>query len=257
MKKQIMLIAFVAIAIGAFSQNLIRGEYFVDSDPGFGQATGFSIAVPDSDLTQTISIPDESFNGSGYHNLFLRTLDSNGNWSQTSRSIVQAGDNLNLSEIIKVEYFFNADNGFGNNSFLVLEASPEKTWEFTIPFDQLPPEWKTNDTLFIRVQDDNSNGWSQTSFIDSLNFVMVGIKNLEEITGVSVYPNPFSDEINVFLQNDDILQLVLYNEKGQLIFKKKLEKSEKINTQFLASGIYLLAIYANNNKLYGSKIVKH
>ncbi|MBK6285493.1 MAG: T9SS type A sorting domain-containing protein [Draconibacterium sp.] len=257
MKKQIMIIAFVAIAISAFSQNLIRGEYFIDSDPGFGNATGFTIAVPDSDLTHAITIPYSSFNSSGYHNLFFRTQNSNGNWSQTTRSFVEADDDINMSEIIKVEYFFNADNGFGNNSIILLDASPEKTWEFTIPFDQLPSEWKSNDTLFVRVQDDKNKGWSQTSFIDSLNFVMVGIKNLEQITGVSIYPNPFSDEINVSLKNDEILQLVLYNEKGQLIFDKELKKSDKINTQFLASGIYVIAIYANNKRLYGSKIVKH
>ena len=56
-----------------------------------------------------------------------------------------------MSEVIKVEYFFNVDNGFENNSFELLKASPENTWNFKNPFDMLPAEWKSNDTLSIRV----------------------------------------------------------------------------------------------------------
>lgn len=254
MKTLVTLTVFVAIAASALSQNIFKGEYFVDTDPGFGNATGFAIAVPDSDFTQAITIPYSSFPGSGYHNLFMRTLDTNGNWSQTSRNFIEVDDN-NLSEVVKVEYFFNTDNGFGNNSFVQLDASPDKTWDFTIPYNQLPPEWKADDTLFIRVQD-SMNGWSQTTFIDSLNLVMVGIKNLEEITGVSIYPNPFSDEIHISLQADGILRLVIYNDRGQLIFDKKVEKTEVINTQLLATGVYVAVIYADNEKLYGTKIIK-
>lgn len=252
-----MLFVFVAIAISAFSQNLIRGEYFIDSDPGFGNATGFSIAVPDSDLTQAITVPYSSFNGYGYHNLFLRTQDSNGNWSQTSRSFVEVGDNSVLPEVIKVEYFFDADNGFGNNSFVLLEASPDNTWDFTIPFDKLPTQWKSNDTLNIRVQEGAFNSWSHSTFIDSLNFTLVGIGELEEQSGISIFPNPFSDEINVTLKINDNLRVVMYNDGGQLVLNKDLPNSSKINTQSLTPGVYIIIFYSDKHKLYGTKLIKN
>lgn len=254
MKTVIALIAFVAIAASAFSQNIIKGEYFIDTDPGFGNATGFTIAVPDSDFTQVLTIPYASFPSPGYHNLFMRAQDANGNWSQTCRSFIEVDDNNKL-EVVKVEYFFNADNGFENNSFILLDASVENIWDFNIPFNQLPAEWKANDTLFVRVQD-KMKGWSQTTILDSLNFVMVGIDNLEEITGVSIYPNPFSDEIHVSLRKDGILRMVLYNDRGQIIMDRKVEKSEVINTQLLATGVYVAVIYADKEKLYGTKIIK-
>jgi hypothetical protein len=257
MKKQIMLIAFAAIAINAFSQNVIRGEYFIDSDPGFGSATGFLIAIPDSDFTQAITIPYASFPGPGYHNVFLRTLDSNGSWSHTSRSFVEVDENSNLAEVIKVEYFFNKDYGFGNNSFVMIDASPDGTWNFNIPFDQLPSEWKANDTLSIRVQEGTNNNWSQTTLIDSINLILVGINELEEISGVSVFPNPFTDEINVSFKNEGNLRIVLYRDNGQLILDKQLEKSGLINSQFLTPGVYIVVIYSDNQKLYGTKIAKY
>ncbi len=256
MKKLIVLIAFVAIAICAFSQNIIRGEYFVDSDPGFGKATGFSVSHPDSGFSQTITIPYASFSGPGYHNLFLRTQDSNGNWSQTTRNFVEADGSTNMSEINKVEYFFNTDNGFGNNSFVQLDASPDNTWNFIIPFDLIPTNWKPNDTLSLRVQDNTNNLWSQTSFIDSLNFVMVGINVLEQFTGVSVFPNPFFDEISIASKNEGNLRLVLYNNTGMLLMDKNIVGNDKLDTRLLAPGVYVIVIYADKQKIFGSKIVK-
>ncbi len=254
MKTLVTLIAFVAIAANAFSQKIIKGEYFIDTDPGFGNATGFAIKIPDLDLTQEFKISYASFPSPGYHSLFMRTQDSNGNWSLTSKSFVEADDN-NTYEVVKVEYFFDADHDFGNNSIVLLDASVENTWDFNIPFDQLPAELNANDTLFVRVQD-NMNRWSQTTYIDSLNFVMVGINILEEVTGVSIYPNPFSDEIHVLLKTDGILRMVLYNDRGQLILDRKFENSDVINTQSLAVGVYLIAIYADNEKVFATKIIK-
>jgi hypothetical protein len=257
MKKPNMFIAFVAIAINTFSQNIIEGEYFIDSDPGFGAATGFLIMIPDSDFTQAITIPFTSFSGPGYHNLFLRTRDSNGNWSHTSRSFVEVDDNSDLSEIVKVEYFFNKDYGFGNNTFVLIDKSADKTWNFKIPFNQFPTDWKANNTLSFRVQEGSANNWSLTTLIDSLNLILVGINELEEISGVSVYPNPFSDEINVSLKKDDNLRLVLYNDAGKQILDKHIEKSAILNTRYLITGFYLIVFYSGKQKLYGTKIIKN
>ena len=257
MKNLIIFIVFTSIAIGAFSQNIIRGEYFIDTDPGFGNATGFTFVIPDSDFTHVFTIPFASFPGYGYHNLFIRTLDSNDFWSQTTRSFIEVGDNSINSDINRVEYFFNIDNGFGNNAYAVLDVSPDKTWNFEIPFEMLPADWKVNDTLFLRVQENANNLWSQTSFIDSLNFVMVGIEDLEKLTGVTVFPNPFFDEIGISSKNENKLRVVIYNNAGILFLDKTVNSNEKINTQLLTSGVYLIVIYVKNQKVFGTKIIKH
>ncbi len=255
MKKPIMLVVFAAIAISALSQNVIKGEYFIDSDPGIGNATDFTIQVPDSDFTQTLNIPYSVFKAAGYHNVFMRVQDSNGNWSHTSRNLAESEENPDMGEIIKVEYFFNKDNGVGNNSFVLIDASSDKTWNFNIPFEQLPTEWKANDTLSIRVQQGSNHIWSLTALIDSLNLIMVGINDLEEL-GLSIYPNPFSDEIHVTVKNEENLRLILYDNVGKIILDKHVEKSTIINAQNLTAGVYVLIVYSNTEKLYGTKIIK-
>src|ERR1035438_5583852 len=90
MKKAILCFVFIIFMINAYSQNVIQGEYFIDSDPGFGSATPFTISPQDTDITQAFTIPDSAFPNPGYHCVYFRTLDANGNWSITGRRIVEA-----------------------------------------------------------------------------------------------------------------------------------------------------------------------
>ncbi|HKR05985.1 MAG TPA: T9SS type A sorting domain-containing protein [Bacteroidia bacterium] len=255
MKKIIFCFAFIAATLIAHSQNVIHGEYFIDSEPGFGNGTPF-IITPDSDITQAISIPYSAFSNPGYHYVFMRTLDANGNWSITGRRRIEADENINSLSVIKVEYFFDVDNGFGNNSFVLVNPSTDSTWNFDIPYNQLPVTWTPNDTLFLRVQDSVKTNWSITTMIDSLNFTMVGINELAEVSGLSVYPNPFSNELTVTVKGKEKVQIAVLNEAGQVMSGCMVEQSAKINTEHYAAGTYTIYIWDKNHKRYGSKIIK-
>jgi hypothetical protein len=255
MKKIIFCFAFIAATLIARSQNIIHGEYFIDSEPGFGNATPF-IITPDSDITQAISIPYSAFPNPGYHFVFMRTLDANGNWSLTARRRVEVDENINSLSVIKVEYFFDVDNGFGNNSFMMVTPSTDSTWNFDIPYNQLPLTWTPNDTLFLRVQDSIKTNWSITTMIDSLNFTMVGINELTEVSGLSVYPTPFSNELTVSVKDNEKVRIALLNEAGQVISEKMIERSAKINTEHYVAGVYTIWMWDKKHKCYGSRIIK-
>lgn len=59
--------------------SLVSGEYYFDTDPGFGSGTAISFSTADS-VNMAVNI---STNGlaSGTHNVFLRTKNANGEWS--------------------------------------------------------------------------------------------------------------------------------------------------------------------------------
>ena len=57
---------------------IVRAEWFIDTDPGLGLATSIDI-VPGAEVSTTISIPQHV--ASGVHNLFIRVLNSEGKWS--------------------------------------------------------------------------------------------------------------------------------------------------------------------------------
>ena len=58
---------------------LQQAEYFIDTDPGFGNGTAITVDSNTGLLNQTISIPTSPLEG--FHNLYIRTLNSENNWS--------------------------------------------------------------------------------------------------------------------------------------------------------------------------------
>ncbi|MDP3912340.1 MAG: T9SS type A sorting domain-containing protein [Bacteroidota bacterium] len=255
MKKLILYFALIAVVINASSQNVVQGEYFIGSDPGFGQATRFAVS-PESDINQTINIPHNLFPSPGYHFVFIRTMDENGKWGLTGKRVVEVDEIMNPMNEIRVEYFFDVDNGIGNNSFIQLNASNNSTWNFDIPFNQLPLAQTPNDILFLRVQNNSNGNWSLTSTIDSLNFTMVGIKELEEV-GVSVFPNPFSDFIKITQKDKGRARFVLYDGSGRLMLDRVVEQTDKINTTGYTQGSYIVLVFTKNDKIYRSTLVKY
>ncbi|TDD94945.1 T9SS type A sorting domain-containing protein [Flavobacterium cellulosilyticum] len=256
MKKIIFVLAFIASSIFAYSQNVIRGEYFIDAETGFGNGIPFAIAVPDTDITQTLNIPYSNFSTPGYHYVFIRILDANGNWSITKRKLVEADEKISALNLINIEYFFGVDNGFGINNAMQLVPSSDSTWTFNIPFNQIPSTWTTNDKLFLRVQDSTGGKWSITTRVDTSNLSTVGIDELTKLSGVTVYPNPFFDELNLILKNVDVANVKLYTIEGKLLFDKTINQTASIDTKFLSSGLYVLRVISKDKKIFSIKIVK-
>lgn len=60
--------------------NITRIEYFIDTDPGVGNATALSI-TPQTNINSLSSVIDLTSNGFGYHRLFVRVRDANGRWA--------------------------------------------------------------------------------------------------------------------------------------------------------------------------------
>ncbi|MBX3238773.1 MAG: choice-of-anchor D domain-containing protein [Chitinophagaceae bacterium] len=101
------------------AQNIVVAEYFIDTDPGFGNGTSISI-TPGTDINDLITAVNTSGLSDGMHRLCIRTLGANGSWSLTSIKdfavdsdpaypTVPAAQN-----IVSAEYFVDTDPGFGN-----------------------------------------------------------------------------------------------------------------------------------------------
>ncbi len=86
----------------------------------------------------------------------------------------------------------------------------------------------------------------------------VGINEyLENKISVSVYPNPFSNELNIELNGkEDFYFLKIYNTLGMELLKTSVQgnKINTINFSDLPIGLYLLNISGSNNLVFSSKI---
>lgn len=161
------IISFVSV-IG-FGQSITRVEYFVDNDPGFGNA----ISLPPDLLNNTRSFPlDISGLTSGMHQLYIRSfqpnedsplgeIDAKGGWSLTaSRSFYKESIPLSSASTLRnYEYFFDVDPGFGRASSGQLTGRKQDSLHFTLNLQGLENGFHT---LFFRFQDGNGR-WGLTA----------------------------------------------------------------------------------------------
>ncbi len=111
--------------------NITHAEYYVDSDPGFGSGTAISItAAADLDLSFTA---DLSSVGDGFHVLYVRAKDADGDWSvSTARPFLKSDLTTEASQnITEVEYYIDSDPGFGNGTSVSISAATDLDLSFT------------------------------------------------------------------------------------------------------------------------------
>ena len=141
------------------SANVNRVEYFVDTDPGFGNATTVSISAASNipDISFTVDVTGLT---NGMHNIFVRSKDNNGNWSLVNKWLFFK-DRIPASNVSKMEYFTDVDPGFGNGTDVPVSAAASlndiniavNTTALTEGFHK----------IFLRSRDNNGS-WAITSF---------------------------------------------------------------------------------------------
>lgn len=100
-------------------QNIVSAEYFIDTDPGHGNGHPITI-TPDVNLMNITQDIDVSGLPLGVHKLYIRTRNSEGNWSLTNTQdfAIDADPAYPTvtppQNIVSAEYFIDIDPGHGN-----------------------------------------------------------------------------------------------------------------------------------------------
>ena len=138
---------------------LVAGEWFVDSDPGMGNGTSFTLTQGDS-VSMALSL-DLTGVAPGFHNLFIRVVDANGRWSlYEGRSFYVVEPQTNDFEIQPLltagEWFIDTDPGIGNGTAFSFNPADSVNMVIAPNIGNLDPGVHY---LFIRVKDEG-NRWS-------------------------------------------------------------------------------------------------
>ena len=102
---------------------IVKAEYFIDTDPGPGNGTLITGFTPDNIVNLVASISTNSLS-SGFHFLTVRVQDAIGNWSLFDRRgfYIQPAP-VDMTAIVSAEYFVNTDPGPGNG--IELDVDPD------------------------------------------------------------------------------------------------------------------------------------
>lgn len=186
MKRFILVAIILVTAFHSRAQsNATEIEYFLDTDNGFGLNTVLNITTPDTDITQQVLADIPLSTEIGYHKLYIRVKDINGNWSHTTRKNIEVVAPLTQNNIIMGEYFLDQDPGFdAGTAFSINPENEDIEQQFSAQI--LATTELGYHKLYGRVKDSKGN-WSQTFR-----------KNIE------VYENPVTNlvEIEYFFEDD-------------------------------------------------------
>lgn len=140
------------------SAQLLKAEYFFDTDPGIGMANSFTLATSADSVEEFHDIPIGNLSP-GFHELYVRISDASNLWSLSeARSFYVMESNFaqDSPAIKAVEYFFDTDPGVGSGTALSLTEGDSIDQVLSIA---LPTLEKGFHKLFIRVKD-ASGFWS-------------------------------------------------------------------------------------------------
>lgn len=163
-----MLFACMTWGAATLAQpNITAAEYFFDNDPGFGNGTGITGFTAATDIAGHNFNADVSLLASGMHTLYVRTRNANGIWSTTNNMAIAKVQVLysnphSVTNIEKLEYFYDTDPGYGNGANVPVTAATDiASFAFNADVSGLAPGMHT---LYVRGRD-AGGFWSMTNNI--------------------------------------------------------------------------------------------
>ncbi len=139
-------------------ENIMEVEYFIDEDPGVGNAQ--SVPITPSQVIDLDFLVDPGTINPGIHFLCVRAKDEDGIWSMSyvqpfMYDFMQAQNNLNIEY---VEYFVDTDPGFGNATSVPVTPSSVVELDFNIQ-----PTDLESGMHFLHIRGRDQDGiWSLT-----------------------------------------------------------------------------------------------
>lgn len=138
--------------------SLIAGEYFFDTDPGFGNGTAIAI-TPGSPVNLALPVSISSLSP-GFHRIVFRFRDNRGRWTHSEARafyVIPPVTTDPATSITRAEYFFDTDLGAGNNIPLSITPGSPQNNSFAI---NLPPTLTPGIHKIGFRYRDNKNRWT-------------------------------------------------------------------------------------------------
>ncbi|MEO6547846.1 MAG: hypothetical protein ABIN94_07590 [Ferruginibacter sp.] len=107
--------------------NITRVEWFMDIDPGYGNATPITI-VPGQNLAGITATIDLLLLKQGVHVVGVRSQDANGAWSLDNKWIFLkpfVNGAVATPQIVQAEYFIDSDPGYGKGTPITITAATD------------------------------------------------------------------------------------------------------------------------------------
>jgi hypothetical protein len=150
--------------------DVMKLEYFVDTDPGFGLGQQVAITT-DSMISKSFTVNTSALS-TGIHVLNVRVQDTNGSWSLAHAVPFYVVSPMS-ADITALEYFFDTDPGYGSGSSVAITPGATINESFPISTASLSTGIHV---LNVRTRD-TAGQWSFTHTVPFIN-IATGLANI-------------------------------------------------------------------------------
>ena len=104
----------------------------------------------------------------------------------------------------------------------------------------------------------------KTTYIDEFSDFLLAQIDMSESLGLtgnksealSIYPNPFSDNLTVSIENESVTEIQLADATGRIIENYLVGKNTVLSLEHLESGVYYLVFTNNRQEVISKKLIK-
>lgn len=254
-----------SITVNALGDAFITG-YFYSSSIIFGTDTLISIALNnvflfkfDSDGNESWAISQNSGSGVGrcVHvepcgNIFL--VGTSLSESIGFDSILLTVDTVNFDDMFIVEFNSSGDVvwgeafSFGGDDVISIASDA---------FDNAYLAGDFASPTIIIADDTLVNTEEETPFVAKLSFkCSTGVTEIPNNLEITLFPNPFIDELNVNVKDLDLLEIIFYDLVGRKLLQQTFINAATLKISNLPNGLYIYELRNKNKVISQGKIVK-
>jgi Secretion system C-terminal sorting domain len=257
---------------------ITRIEYYIDTDPGLGLATGIPVTAATNILNLSAVLPLPPLNDSA-HTLFVRSQDANGAWSlDNAYSFTYTGTLpvtlLSFTAVLTPQQdaalqwstsaeenssFYNiqrTSDGLHFNTIGTVPAADNSTLTNNYTYTDSTVAGLGITTVLYRLQEVDLDGKSTYSQIVSVN--------LAQSFRVSIWPNPIQQQqITLTIENSKpaAATIDVCNVSGRLLQRSQTSLQEgtnfiRLDCSSLPAGIYFLSVRTTGNHPVTLKFIK-
>ena len=226
---------FLVKVLDVSESQINQAEYFIDTDPGFGQGVSIPVPSPGNDLALDLNPGLESLD-QGIHYIHFRARDVSGRWGSVVNRV-----------FLIAEYFIDTDPGFGLGTQVSLpSAGNDLTIDFSVSLSELSDG---DHILYIRAKN-ALNKWGMI-YAESFSYSLVGIGEEEMTSLYRIYPNPTGGHLQIELSDPlpNGFRFKLMDLNGKLVYEGECHNNLcELNLE-VPAGMYLLNIETSERSI--------
>lgn len=226
-----------------------------------------NIAEPSDDILRLRNVATGKFLTSAASSATSVTMSDSGEAQNTHWTFVQSGDYYNIdSETLGILRALGTGAVYSTTKSAPA-TDTDKTWTIheTATENVFRIEARNNNKFLYHEEDgsvtnivvaDESDTRSHWEAIPTSQSLSVDDNTLT-LSSIKTYPNPTSGSFNIKLNNIENASITIYNILGKSVYQKSgvKESLEIINNNRFETGVYLIKVTDNNQKVYYNKLI--